>query len=308
MQPNWEDIRIFLAYLRNGSVKATSSELKVSGPTVSRRLESLQRCIGHPLYRRKPEGIELLPSTRSLVAMWEEAETLLTNAPYVPTSEGHFPIVDLRFSTTPALASALIFPNLCRYQADWPNVHVEIDTSFHVRDLSAGESDVALRLIEPTAGNIIRQKLTEIRFGVFAAAHKVPDSFVPAQSWEDLQTMNLPAITWAQSAAVSMPQERLRQALGDHQVGITISDFTSLMDGLLNGLGIGVLPEVLGNKICGLRQLSSPDLVGNMPLWMVTSQRMAQYPHILAFRKFLRAVVTEQSDQTSENSAFSARR
>ena len=39
---NWDDLRIFLAVTREGSLSAAARDLKVTQPTVGRRLKALE--------------------------------------------------------------------------------------------------------------------------------------------------------------------------------------------------------------------------------------------------------------------------
>lgn len=78
---NWNDIRVFLEYLRAGSVNAAAQQLQISAPTVSRRINALQRQLGYPLLNRTGQSLELHENAEKLVEIWSEAERLLTYGP-----------------------------------------------------------------------------------------------------------------------------------------------------------------------------------------------------------------------------------
>ena len=71
---DWDDIKVFLAVAESGSLRAAAAKLKVSQPTIGRRLLSLEHAGGgHPLFERTPQGHEptarasaLLPAARAL--------------------------------------------------------------------------------------------------------------------------------------------------------------------------------------------------------------------------------------------------
>jgi DNA-binding transcriptional LysR family regulator len=56
MNMNWDDLRIFLSVARAGSLSAAARALKVSQPTVGRRLKALEDTLGTRLFDRLPEG------------------------------------------------------------------------------------------------------------------------------------------------------------------------------------------------------------------------------------------------------------
>lgn len=135
---NWDDIRVFLAYLRNGTVANAAAELKISPPTISRRMSALQDALGFPLLARSPRGLELTERAQPLVHIWQEAERMLENAPGMVSRMQGPQNIELRVSTTPAPATAVIFPNLGSYIERWPNVMLDVDTSYRVVDIGAG--------------------------------------------------------------------------------------------------------------------------------------------------------------------------
>lgn len=294
---SWDDIRVFLAYLRCGSVANAASELKISGPTVSRRINALQDAVGIPLLNRSHQRLELSANAQNLVEIWQEAERLLTNAPDLASRMQHTEQVELRFSTTPALAHALIFPNINSYMERWPNVMLDIDTSFRVVDIGAGQGDVALRFVEPERGAVTRQRVGSVSFNVYCAEGILPDGFEPVEAWEDLSQTGLRHITWSPGTSVSMPQQKLSEVLGERRAGFAISEYTGLVDAVLNGIGAGILPDIIGQRLPGVRPVMRPDLVGSMPLWLVTADRLCSYHHIIEFRDFIRKAIKTASAQ-----------
>ncbi|NIF66880.1 LysR family transcriptional regulator, partial [Burkholderia sp. Cy-647] len=65
--PDWEDIRVFVALARHGSLSAAARALSVSHATISRRIQSLEQALGERLVERRPDGYVLTPAgTRTL--------------------------------------------------------------------------------------------------------------------------------------------------------------------------------------------------------------------------------------------------
>ena len=292
---SWDDIRVFLAYLRKGTVANAAHELKISAPTISRRMNALQEALGFPLLVRSPQGLELSDRAQPLVQIWQEAERMLDNAPALfSRMEGHQNI-ELRFSTTPALATALIFPNLKTYVERWPNVMLDVDTSYRVVDIGAGQGDIALRFVEPERGSVIRQRVGAISFSVYCSESILPDGFEPASDWLGLSRTGIRAVTWAPGASVSMPQQKLRDALDGRRASISITEYSGLVEAIRNGLGAGILPDIVGRRLPGTRAITTPALVGSMPLWLVTADRLAGYRHVTDFRDFVRDVIQKDT-------------
>src|SRR5204862_3681678 len=65
---NWDDVRVFLAVARNGSLRAAGRALGLSQPTIGRRLAGFEASFGGPaLFDRLPEGLRLNAAGASLV-------------------------------------------------------------------------------------------------------------------------------------------------------------------------------------------------------------------------------------------------
>ena len=56
MALNWDDMRVFLAVAREGTLSAAARHLKVTQPTAGRRLRALEDSLAARLFDRLPQG------------------------------------------------------------------------------------------------------------------------------------------------------------------------------------------------------------------------------------------------------------
>ncbi|RDI49992.1 LysR family transcriptional regulator [Nocardia mexicana] len=56
-RPSIEQLRIFLAVYRLGSINKAALEIGLSQPTVTAQLRSLEKALGHQLFLRGPRGV-----------------------------------------------------------------------------------------------------------------------------------------------------------------------------------------------------------------------------------------------------------
>src|SRR5438034_4103945 len=72
---DWDDVRVFLAIARQGSMRAAGRALGLSQPTIARRLAAFEAGFGgQPLFDRLPDGLHLNAAGDELLAAAEEAE------------------------------------------------------------------------------------------------------------------------------------------------------------------------------------------------------------------------------------------
>ena len=73
---DWDDVRVFLAVAREGSMRAAGRALGLSQPTIARRLAEFEAGFGGPtLFDRLPEGLRLNAAGELLVPAAESVET-----------------------------------------------------------------------------------------------------------------------------------------------------------------------------------------------------------------------------------------
>src|SRR5437773_8568480 len=72
---DWDDVRVFLAVARKGSMRAAGRALGLSQPTIARRLAAFETTFGGPsLFDRLPEGLRLNAAGEQLVPAAESIE------------------------------------------------------------------------------------------------------------------------------------------------------------------------------------------------------------------------------------------
>src|SRR5215471_10239123 len=72
---DWDDVRVFLAVAREGSMRAAGRALGLSQPTIARRLAAFEATFGGTsLFDRLPEGLRLNAAGEQLVPAAESVE------------------------------------------------------------------------------------------------------------------------------------------------------------------------------------------------------------------------------------------
>ncbi|MDQ4088007.1 MAG: LysR family transcriptional regulator, partial [Pseudomonadota bacterium] len=75
---DWNDLRHFLAVARSGSTLAAARVLKVSQPTVVRRIAALEEALGIALFERRTTGYVLTAGGEALLGKSEQVEQAAT--------------------------------------------------------------------------------------------------------------------------------------------------------------------------------------------------------------------------------------
>ena len=116
-------------------------------PTVVRRIDALEAALGVRLFERSPKGYTL---TQVGEAMFDHAETIENDVHSLELSvlgQDARLSGNIRVTVADALVQFLIAPDLQRFKLDYPDIDLDITTSYDVADLSKREADVAIRFM-----------------------------------------------------------------------------------------------------------------------------------------------------------------
>ena len=122
-------IEAFVQVARLGSVKAAATELALSAPALSRRVQNLERFIGKPLFERRHQAMVLNADGERLLSQIAPVLDSLSDAVEATTSIAE--VLRLRLGILPLFASQRLFPRLAKLRAAHPELHLDIDTAGH---------------------------------------------------------------------------------------------------------------------------------------------------------------------------------
>ncbi|HEX8224765.1 MAG TPA: LysR substrate-binding domain-containing protein [Allosphingosinicella sp.] len=119
-------IEAFVQVARLGSVKAAAEALALSSPALSRRIQALERFVGHPLFERRHQSVHLNPDGERLMAGIGPSIDALTLA--MERATGQVEMMRLRLAVPSLFASQRLMPNLPSLRALQPDLHIDLDT------------------------------------------------------------------------------------------------------------------------------------------------------------------------------------
>ena len=122
-------IEAFVQVARLGSVKAAAEALALSSPALSRRIQALERYVGHPLFERRHQAVHLNSDGERLLT--EIGPSLDALALAMERAAGAGDLMRLRLAVLPLFASQRLMPHLPELRALHPDLHIDIDTAAH---------------------------------------------------------------------------------------------------------------------------------------------------------------------------------
>ena len=170
MDPDWDDLKVFLAVARGESLSAAAKVLKRDPATVGRRIARLEEALGAGLFVRTPAGYGLTEAGGRLLAHAETVEQAVAQGAEALRGRPGQLTGQVRIGA-PDGAAVFLLPRVCAaIQGQHPGLELQIVALPGVVNLSRREADFAVTVTPPTAGRLTVQKITD--YHLHLAAHR----------------------------------------------------------------------------------------------------------------------------------------
>ena len=282
---DWNDLRFFLAVARGGSTLAAGRALRVSQTTVARRIAALEEAVKLTLFEKRQAGYALTPAGIELLAQAEAVEDAALKFDSAASASTRDLSGNVRLTTEEIFAVTLLAPLLRELHDLHPDILIELDTAQAIRDLGAGEADIAMRSTGQTAGNgLVGRRLCDDDWTLYCSRDYAARNGVPANT-DDLRNH---AIIGGGGGNLWRHYQAWLRSLGlEDQVAMHHASSTGLLSGVRSGFGIAVLPCVVAD--------AEPDLVRCLPpksdhgrsFWLLTHERARHTPRVRTVIDFL---------------------
>jgi DNA-binding transcriptional LysR family regulator len=170
MTPDWDDLRLFLAVARAGSLSAAGRALRLDPATVGRRVARLEAALAARLFTRSPAGYVATPAGRRLFETALRAEAALAEVPGAVRGDGAGLSGQVRIGAPDGCANFLLPQVVARLVAANPGLEVEIVALPRIFDLSRREADLAIAVSKPRGGRLIATRIAPYRLSLAAHA------------------------------------------------------------------------------------------------------------------------------------------
>lgn len=282
---DWDDLRYFLAVASHGSTLAAGRAMRVSQTTVARRIAALEHGVALPLFDRHQAGYRLTPAGAELLQLALEVEASAARFEDAALARSRDRGGIVRLTTEEVFATTLLAPMLRELRESHPEILIDLDTSQSVRDLGAGEADIAIRgtsLAQPagTVGRrLCRDDWTLYCSREYGERHGVPRSIA--------ELRRHPLIGGGGGNLWREYQSWLRQLGLEDQVAMHHGTSSGLLSAVRSGIGLAVLPCIAADADPDLVRCLPPRSDNQRDFWILTHERVRRTPHIRLAMDFL---------------------
>jgi len=281
---DWDDVRVFLAVARNGSMRAAGRALGLSQPTIARRLASFEAACGGPtLFDRLPDGLRVNAAGEQLIPVAESAEDAMLTLERRHGAASPVLSGTVRVSTGECaagfLARCLSGPTTTALPS---GITLELVEARQSANLARREADMALRHQPPDRGDYYVSKA-----GTFACA-VYRRRGAEASAW----------ITYTEEQAHYEPARWVQQQIEKTREPVALRASSMLMhlEAIRAGTGRGVLPCYVGDGHPLLERVTAPIPEIAAEYWIIVHRDMRRSACVRAVIDWIKALFAEQRD------------
>lgn len=278
----WDDLRLFLELVRNGSARSAAGALNMSHSTVVRRVDRLEASLGARLFDRDFTGYRPTAAGETLMESALSAEDAILTAKRQLHGQDARLNGSIHVTTADALANYFLLSELASFADLYPEIEFQLSVSYDVFDLSRREADVALRFIgggrNPPEDLVGRKLLTA------SSCYYATEQYLNANNPASKNT-TARWIGWAEDEPYpywvkDSPYPNV-PAHG-HFNNAMLQAFA-----VQASLGIASLPCFVGDKIPGVVRIPGAQPFLNYDVWMLSHPDLRDAARHRTFRKFL---------------------
>ncbi len=278
----WDDVRIFLALVRSGSVRAAASTAGVSHATVARRVDAFETRLGVKLFDRLPAGYLLTPAGEDLLEVAEKVEDEFDAVQQRLAGQDRRLAGVIRVTMIDVIATHLLMPDIVAFNELYPDIELEICMTHEPLDLRRRETDVAIRFVKTPPEYLIGRRLATVAYAAYAS-----------QAYVDSHDLSDPtSASWMGYDTLASTPKWVKQSDYPHLPAKGVLDGWLLQfEAARCGMGIANLPCFLGDPDTKLVRLPLAKPRLDYDLWLLRHPDTRSTARLRVFSDFIAAAV-----------------
>jgi DNA-binding transcriptional LysR family regulator len=284
----WSDLRVFLAIHRGKSIRAAAKALNFSHSTVSRKLAGMEDNLGAKLFTRSTDGMVATPVAEVIRERAERVESEVSAMEREVLGRDIKLTGAVRITMTPPIAENLIMPHLAEFAEKYPDIDLEIISTYALADMSRHHADIAIRFQEKPDGHLFGRRWPAFGDSIYASPEYIEKhSFTgpnPTGKW----------LSWGEGNKHpdwirTMP---FPKCLIHHDV----PEIHAQIEAAKAGLGMGLLPCFIADPAPDLVRVPGAGVVQTRQGWVLTHPDLKTTERVRICVRFLIDAAAKHQD------------
>jgi len=281
---DWSALRDFLAVAKTGSLSRAAHDLKISQPTLSRRIAALEEQLSTRLFVRTPRGLLLTDDGEAVLEGARRVEQEALSIERTADASQQTLTGTVRISLTEGLGTAWLPQKLAAFHLQHPGLCVEVLVDNRAVDLVRREADIAVRMFRPTQADLIAKRVGDVVMGLYATKAYMQINGRP-ETLEDLKNHTL--VSFDESMVRNPAVQRLESHFLREKIVHRAGSFLGQLSATRAGIGLGVHDCFLAATDPELERLMPQWFHHRLEVWLVTHPDVRRSARIRAVYDFL---------------------
>lgn len=283
---DWDKLRIFHAVADAGSLTHAGEVLHLSQSAVSRQIRALEESLDVTLFHRHARGLILTEQGELLFEATRQMSKRLEAASARIRDSEDEAFGELRVTTTTGFGTLWLAPRLASLYRKYPALKIDLMLEERVLDLPMREADVAIRMKEPSQADLIRKRLMQIRMRLYATPEYLAEHGTPLTmaDFSRHRLISQHAGTAQVAAGATLVADLMSY---DIPSTLTVNNYFGVLQGVLNHLGIGVLPDYITEDFPHLIRVLPEVESDEVPVFLAYPEELRHSKRVAAFRDFV---------------------
>jgi DNA-binding transcriptional LysR family regulator len=290
---SFDTLAALLATARSGSPSKAARVLGRAPSSIYRAIERLEKDVGAKLFARADTGWTATKAGLKVVRLGERIQTDIAETELALLHRSQQFPAPLRVSASDGFATFLA-PILADFAAARPDVLVELVVDNNLVDLARREAEIAIRPDKRPGDVVVGQRAGKLAHGLYGSARALGLHGMPKSAAElgghriCVLTAALPHFTasswWKEQRWAERPN-----------VAFIANTETALAAAIRAGVGIGVLPRFLGDRLDGIMRIPTIQIGDPVDIWLVTHASLRQNGVVRSLIRVLAAAIRKDA-------------
>ena len=294
---SWDQLQVFLAAARTGTLSAGARDLDSSPATVLRRLRVLERKLQVELFVRSSRGYALTQAGSELLAHVQAIEEEVLAAERRLGGRDQRLSGSIRVATLDDLVQTVLGPVLAGFVQRHPAVELNLQIDSEFTNLTRRSADVAIRAGgQPKSPDVIARRVCDIGVALYASRE-----YLRRQPLRPgLQQLAGHRIVRGDEARAHLPMEEvIEQYAGGATVAFRSNSMLARCSAVRDGIGVGFLPCFVADAERNLIRLGDVIPEASATLWILVHADLRRNARVRSFVEYTQAELLLSQDRLS---------
>lgn len=266
---SWEDAQTLLTVIECQSFSRAAASLGVGQPTVSRRIQALEKRLQQQLFIRGKHGAQATAAASDLQVAAQQMAKWATEFQRIANGAEDKLSGVVKIAAPPGIAVEQIAPLAATLRKLEPNLRLEVLAAVDHVDLTRGTADIAVRTNYPNEPELTCLYQAKTQPKIYGAKSYLATLDQPCK-WEDLDW-----ITWTGQYSSLSPRSMLEKAIPDFKPVFASDDFLVQKGAAIAGLGAMIMSESNTLKKLGLVEIDIGVKLPTISFYLVCAKSMS---------------------------------